>query len=832
METIVFSNLNETELLRSLSRYGKDSFNVHVLNAYKLAKEALIRSGVLYKEKEIDTTEQVFIINKLIKNINYFKKSSFIDSKHIVKSLNKARLLCRGNEENKLQEVLSGGEFIDKNKAILDTYLSYQEYKNNNHLIDAIDIINLALLKANVINSNFIVFKEKKMFPLEEELINKVSSTYKTFSISEYLNLKKTSSNDITYDNAYGQVNEVEHILSYIGENKIAFEDCLISVIDNSYINQLKAYKDMYNLKMTFKTGISISNSNAYKLLVDIKRWEDSFNNSNCFEDLLEADEFNKDKFLSIISDNKLSKRDIKDIIKQVGNLKLSIQDNKEKLDKYKSTNSKLFEVVNKIAQELSKGYGYFIREYTNIVNENIDIKAVENISLFVDEYYENIKDANLSDVLEEISTRYILKEQSKAGHLHVSDLNGALEVSRKHLFICGLNAKSFPGSPKEDYLLLDSDLERFNEENINDSNSKIQNNKQLLIDVINKAIAQNTYIHLSYAGYNLAELKEENPSSMLYEIYKSYDGKASSKSLEEKIGEQHKYFDANISSLKEMGINYLNGIDYITGKKEKDIVNKINLTKELSPSVVEKYFDCPKRFYLTAILGVEEKEVDNPFIVIPANDEGDLIHECMEDYGNNPKWTKEEFETNARKKINNYFNSRIPLHNKKIDEVINNFMDMAKEGYTSDPHNEIYKSEYDVGPYKDSNTGLIFKGRVDRIEKLENGKYVIVDYKTYKEIKNETNDINTCFQVVLYAYLLEQTENKEIEKCEYRYLRNPDTIECVYNEAIKEQLKSKLLKLKESLDTGVFELAQDKDKACKYCTLSSICGVNKKGDE
>ncbi|MBQ0035822.1 MAG: PD-(D/E)XK nuclease family protein, partial [Firmicutes bacterium] len=343
-------------------------------------------------------------------------------------------------------------------------------------------------------------------------------------------------------------------------------------------------------------------------------------------------------------------------------------------------------------------------------------------------------------------------------------------------------------------------------------------------------ACALDSIIHLSYSGYNLSDLKEENPSSMLFELYKKQRGEnATTKELENEIGAQHKYFDENISSLKDVGRYYLDDFSLEpqdTSKEECVSSSKVNYT--ISPSAADVFFTCPRRFYLTKILGIVEPETDNPFKTIPENDEGTLVHECMEDYGNNPNWTKKEFMNNADTKFENYFNKRIPLHNKDKEMLKREYLRMVEIGYDNDPDNkEVIASEKYLGPYLDPITGLSFGGIVDRLEKLSNGKYRIVDYKTYKEKKNNEGDIDTCFQVALYAYILENDikDPKAIEDCEYRYLRNPMVVKANYQD-IKGKLENKLKEIKNALDSGDFPFTDD-TKNCDYCKLKDICGIN-----
>ena len=108
-------------------------------------------------------------------------------------------------------------------------------------------------------------------------------------------------------------------------------------------------------------------------------------------------------------------------------------------------------------------------------------------------------------------------------------------------------------------------------------------------------------------------------------------------------------------------------------------------------------------------------------------------------------------------------------------------------------------------------------------MEKTAEGEYIIADYKTGKRVKHLANDIDTCMQVVIYAYLMEQ-KNLPISRCEYRYLRDGITIPCRYDDSMKEKLDTKLAIFKNALTTGQFPVAESSD-ACRYCTLAGICG-------
>lgn len=849
-EQIILSNINDRELLRSLALNNKGSFNIRIFNAENLAKEALIRSGTIITEKIIDNTKQECIIYNIIKSVDsintYFKNSTFIDAKNIVQAINYARELCRGDEETKINEVFNDGEFKEKNEAILKIYKNYQDYLNKNDCIDSIGVINYAIAHAKPIDAQFITFEETPLEPLEEELLKTLAynQEIKDIKIRNFVNLKDKKLSGLTYADAYGSVNEVEYILGYIGKNQIPYEECVIALIDDSYLEHFLAYKTAYNIPFTFGSGLNIRLSNAYKVLILLSRWKQKYNSVEGLTELINAPEFNSEKFWANVSMNKINNKEKADIINAVGNLKIKIDLNLRNkqiatLNNYKYSLSSKEEIerlplIESFINELFKGYAYLIKNYTRIEN-SFDDRAIKTICSYIEEFYKELPEEDIDTIIEGLSNSKISRELSQPQAIHITDLKGALTCIRKHLFICGLNSRSFPGSPNENYLLLDSDLERFKEANTRNSQYKIQINKKLLKDVINNASAFDCHIHLSYSGYNLSELKQENASSMLFNIFADeYGDNSTFEDLRTALGKQHHYFEEDISKLKNIGNQYLNGINTKPELMQEDCYTPSLIRKAISPSAADIFFECPRRFYLTKILGITEPQDDDYFNPLLPNDEGTLIHECMQDYGNNPNWNEAEFMANANNKFNDYLKKRIPVHTKNIEARKKEFLQMAKEGYNHNPGNTVVCSEKYLGPYTDPISGLSFGGIVDRIEKLPNGKYQIVDYKTYKNIKNEENDIDSCFQVCLYAYIFENYDNddkKEIERCEYRYLRNPRVVVCEYDEAIKMQLQDKLNQIKQALDSGNYPYAENKDEACKYCKLQAICGIKEAND-
>ena len=117
-----------------------------------------------------------------------------------------------------------------------------------------------------------------------------------------------------------------------------------------------------------------------------------------------------------------------------------------------------------------------------------------------------------------------ICVENSREGALHITTLSGALTTLRPNLFVMGLSAEMFPGEPTENYLLLDDELEAFGE-NAPTSRNLIAQAQQSLSDLLRTAAALDIRTELNWCGYDTAELKANNASSVLFALYQQTGG-------------------------------------------------------------------------------------------------------------------------------------------------------------------------------------------------------------------------------------------------------------------------------------------------------------------
>ncbi|MGN1405692.1 MAG: PD-(D/E)XK nuclease family protein, partial [Erysipelotrichaceae bacterium] len=800
---IYVSDVNENEYLLSLNRAGKNLFNTETVNSLKLAREAL-----MFKEYELmDSLSSRCLVYSLCKEIEEYKDVNYEDSSNLFNALYSARMLIEDNEEKEFERIFSDGEFKEKNIAFLKLYRAYMSCLAQKGIDDSISLIRKAIASKSPLFDTCIVFTEYNLSPLENRLIKTLFRNIQKISYIEYFKLKETYKIE-GYRSFYGFSNEMEYILNYIIENKIPYGLCNILCIDSKYLPVLGSYAKIYDIPMSFHTGTKVKESSAYKLLDLLYRWnEEEFFS---YESLLR---FMHSPYFDL---NKLEEETglkIKDrYLKQLADLKIGIV-NHDNLNIFKEAASlKEYETIEKIAHCLTS-YADIINRYTLCQND-FDNQSRE----YICDYLLKTEDIPLSETMDSLGNVYLKKEKYKADAINIISIDDALNCFNEYLFIMGLNASVFPGSALENYILLDSDLERLNTDNIPYSYEIIERNKKKLHDIIKIYSALNFHINLSFSEFNLNDLKEENASSILFEIYKKESLDDDIDSFNRKI-EHHGFFETPLSLCQNVGLSYLNSelIDIHIEDNLKPYMKEEDLL--LSPTGLERYFDCPKYFYYRYILKLKEDETDDPLQILEGSATGTMVHAVMEEYGNDRSKNKDKALKHASDIFDDYLKRRIPLNDAGVKELKTDYLNMVNNGLNSDPDNEIFASEKEIDFYC---KGLHFRGFVDRIEKINDDEYIIVDYKTYSDVKNKQDDIDSCLQIILYAYGLESLGYK-VKYCEYRYLNNRRNIRTYYSEDIKDKLLNKIDIFKTSLNTGDYPWAKEKD-ACTFCGFKKIC--------
>ncbi len=863
---------NSGELLKSLAMNGINCFGLRIVGAGELARMGLMRSGIAIPDDFVSSKEEVAIVSKAVKDIAYFGKATYSDIQQISAAIRQMRSLVPGaDESDKIEKTLEKGIFKDKNSALICAYKNYTEILKRDKLIDLVSLIRKAVSECSSLDADFFILKEYPLNPLERSLLNKLSGgKYEIKSLTDLFGVDNSHIKIESFRNCYGAPNEVETILAdiYSGKN---LDTCTIAVTDaNTYGQLFFDYALLYDMPITFGCGIPIINSNPARLLVLYYKWmTGGFFGSYSINEILSSSAFDAKKLYELYpeTDEDFSWGTYSEVL---GGLRLTndAETNNKRLDDYKKAVSEeetipdpedekaiknvrqrklCIPFLEVLAGELSLPTEEFILKYSRI-RKGSETNS-QRLLMMLDQsagraIYDELKVIRASgveraaeDMILNVLRIGVASGRSEEGKLFVTTIDGALSSCRKNLYIAGLSASKYPGSPRENYLLLDADLRLFGDDvEFMTSDGKVKRKSDRLISLVRLSSGLGSSVNVSYAGLNVSELKRDNASSLVFELYREESGKnATSKELEEHVIKVD-YFEPAISVTRKVGEAYNEGKS-ILGSPLCRSIEKFDLDPDLekaySPSALEAFFNCPRSFMLGRILGIPEPDEDKPFEVIAANETGTMAHSLMEELANSDI-SKDDFLKLSGECFDRFILQHPPLVAQNAEAEKEQFIDMMETAYDMDPHREVVLKEEDVC-YKHE-SGIRLHGYPDRVEKLDDGTYLIVDFKSGRNISHVEDDIDTCLQIVIYAFLMENKGYK-VSGGEYRYIRLGETVTCKYDKEMKDKLTDKLKIFKEAMEKAQFTVSEyatdrsdDDPDPCRFCKYGMICGKELEG--
>ena len=285
-----------TELIKSLAMHGINSFNLRICSAGELARLSLMRSGISVTDDFISSREETALIAEAAKGEDYFipghnsngydhpseedtgkmdARISYSDLRSIAAAVRQMRgLVPDGDEEENIANVMKGGVFYGKNKALVSVYKKYMKFLRDRKLTDSVSLVRKALLESSALDADLIILEEYPLSPLERALIEKLSDgSYTEMSLAKLFGTDALKTKIESYKNCYGAPNEAESILDDIYRGN-SIDKCTVAVTDPGVYGQL--FFDLalsYDLPITFGCGIPVTNSNPARLLALYRRW-------------------------------------------------------------------------------------------------------------------------------------------------------------------------------------------------------------------------------------------------------------------------------------------------------------------------------------------------------------------------------------------------------------------------------------------------------------------------------------------------------------------------------------------------------------------------------
>ena len=854
---VLVSGVSGSELIRTLAKFGRNTLAVRVMSPAEMSRFALMRSGTPMKEQFLTRREEPAVLYSIMKDVPYFASASYMDAENLAKALHIIRGLIPQKEEENVESCLRDGEFPEKNQAIAGIYRRYRELCREQNRLDTESLIRRAAETAEPLGGELVTLKEYPLTPLEQTLADRLSgSQTRELSLRELLNLEEKPVSGLRFTGAYGASNEVESILAEIYEKKIPLDQCTVATADpGTYAQLFYDLAQQYDIPMAFGSGLPIMNSNPARLLKLMAEWNERGENGiDSLKAIVFSGAFDRGRLKELFHlEEALHYPELKALCEMTGSLRISFcrETNQTRIRAFRAMLERknaagdsreetlqLLDRTELLAGELEKGAAAFLKKFARIrhavpgkQNRNslpaiagrLDQAALQVIGESLEAYFRYVPEGTLSEIVPEILNKTVCSEISQEGCLYVTTIPGAMAAMRKNLYICGLSAAEFPGSPRENYLVLDSDLAHFKEApELPTSANQIRRKKKELENLISLGISMGIPARLSYASRDLVELKEQNPSSSLYRLYqREYPG-ASTEDFKNSIGTVE-YFQSRLTPSRLAGRAYADGMPLSTECCHPEPKSKIDaMQKSWSFSHLEILRQCPRRFFLKYLQQIPEEETDDPYCVIGPNAEGDLAHQLMQACsGSERPLSREEFLALAGRAFDDFLLSRPPLVPQQGEKAREEFLDMMGNAYDMESHNQVISTETD---YECRRPGKIsIHGLPDRVEKAPDGSCFVVDYKSGRKLRHRENDPDTCLQILIYMWLCQQAGLGRITGGRYYYLRKKRVVPCEYSSENQEYLQKTLDGMENILRGNEFPREESRDN-CRYCKMGAIC--------
>ena len=285
--------------------------------------------------------------------------------------------------------------------------------------------------------------------------------------------------------------------------------------------------------------------------------------------------------------------------------------------------------------------------------------------------------------------------------------------------------------------------------------------------------------------------------------------------------------------------------------KKTNGMIESLK-QRRFSASSVDTYVSCPLKFYFRYCLGLEEKE--NLFGEPETRDVGTFVHSLLEKtytgFMDKKPVIDAKFEklffAELDKLFKQEFSRKMKADSFILEEIIQHRMKnfLKNEKQRSDIA-AVVMLENDI-PWKiETQSGLFnFIAKVDRVDKLTSGSFLVLDYKTGSATlpnvnlgelefnREEIKNVIKSFQLPIYTWACkEHLKSQEVSAAIY-FLRTCEIKEYLQKstpekkvENLEVCLKAISFVLDEIVNPDVdFVADEDVERNCAYCPFTALC--------
>lgn len=250
-----------------------------------------------------------------------------------------------------------------------------------------------------------------------------------------------------------------------------------------------------------------------------------------------------------------------------------------------------------------------------------------------------------------------------------------------------------------------------------------------------------------------------------------------------------------------------------------------------LSPSRLNDYLDCPRKFFYVKVLNIDVEEADWDY----AN-YGSLMHLILENAVKIAKQTSvypslENMLDEFRKGLDNIRFTSLAMK-EKFEKLGENALRNYYPIFIQTPPENIIDTEYSFdGVSIDEH---FITGKIDRIEVNKDGTYELYDYKTGQPVSEKQVAIggtkeNYYNQLCFYKYAFEKATGNKVSRVGLIYVENPG--KNVYKKLDNIEIEDIKILINETYNKiNNFEfnpIKEDTQGKCKYCAYKQLCKLD-----
>ncbi|MBC2727387.1 PD-(D/E)XK nuclease family protein [Desulfosporosinus sp.] len=507
--------------------------------------------------------------------------------------------------------------------------------------------------------------RPKGIIPLQTSLENEISplsiELNEPYSSLLYLNdLANAPVTELPIQmfHAYGESNEIREVLRRIKLEKIPFDQTAIFyTTQNPYSHLLFDLAQRFDqLPVTFGRGIDICATNPGRLYFGLLSWaERGFKVSDIIplisNGILKIPEKKSPPKSTITRYLRTSgigwgkERYLETIDNQIINIRNQITDvafehdndsSKTKLENFLWLKQFFAQLFTSLPDPDSEGrisyaqkarwLSILVDHYSSVVCQaDHEAKKVicRNLKIIEDSVAIHLNRDDIFRRLEFLIRGVRVSASSpKPGHLHIDHYNSGLWISRQNVFIVGLDANRFPGTMREDPILLD--IER---ESIGHCLPLLSNMpKEKVYDMVQFLSSVQGTLTVSYSAFDTLENRAVFPSSILLQMYrlKAHDETLDYSELIETLGNRKGFTPSDIDESLDDQEWWLSVLSM--GNKKPDL----DTFKTLYPTLLDGLKAESKRQLAEELTPFDGKVNFDPSLVDPTVGK-DLVMSCSQ---------------------------------------------------------------------------------------------------------------------------------------------------------------------------------------------------------